>query len=250
MSNTLADLRGFVCLVTGASRGIGRGIAVGLGECGATVYITARTLRPKGESGDSAAPGSLEETASEITARGGVAIPVVVDHSDDAQVTELFARIRREQRGRLDILVNNVYAGVDTLASPPTKNRKYWHMSDDETPASLWDAVNGVGLRNHYICSALATRMMLEYRDELEDGDDKKAPKKEPRPGIIFNISSIGGLRYAFAAVYGIGKSIPCCLYCTKSFSHAISLNMCHSSHVSLLHFLSSRFSLPFSCSK
>ncbi|VDD78902.1 unnamed protein product [Mesocestoides corti] len=72
MSSKLSDLRGFVCLVTGASRGIGRGIAVGLGECGATVYITARTLRPKGESGNSAAPGSLEETASEITARGGV----------------------------------------------------------------------------------------------------------------------------------------------------------------------------------
>uniref|UniRef100_A0A5K3G1K3 Uncharacterized protein n=1 Tax=Mesocestoides corti TaxID=53468 RepID=A0A5K3G1K3_MESCO len=55
--------------------------------------------------------------------------------------------------------------------------------------------------------------MMLEYHDELEDGDDKKAPKKEPRPGIIFNISSIGGLRYTFAAVYGIGKSTPCCLF-------------------------------------
>ncbi|VDD84359.1 unnamed protein product, partial [Mesocestoides corti] len=104
MSSKLSDLRGFVCLVTGASRGIGRGIAVGLGECGATVYITARTLRPKGESGNSAAPGSLEETASEITARGGVVIPVAVDHSDDTQVADLFARIRREQKGRLDIL--------------------------------------------------------------------------------------------------------------------------------------------------
>ena len=71
MSYKQANLRGYVCLVTGASRGIGRGIAIGLGECGATVYITARTLKPKSNAtgGD---VGSLEETAAEINARGGV----------------------------------------------------------------------------------------------------------------------------------------------------------------------------------
>ena len=71
MSPKLENLRGFVCLVTGASRGIGRGIAIGLGECGATVYITARTVKPKTD-GTGESLGSLEETAAEINARGGV----------------------------------------------------------------------------------------------------------------------------------------------------------------------------------
>lgn len=71
MAARLANLRGCICLVTGASRGIGRGIAIGLGECGATVYITARTLKAKDGSGEYIT-GSLEETAAEITARGGV----------------------------------------------------------------------------------------------------------------------------------------------------------------------------------
>ena len=72
------DLRGFVCLVTGASRGIGRGIAIGLGECGATVYITARTVKPKPNAagGD---VGSLEETAAEINARGGVCLHTLLN---------------------------------------------------------------------------------------------------------------------------------------------------------------------------
>lgn len=71
MSKKIPDLRGYICLVTGASRGIGRGIAVELGECGATVYITARTLKPKNESSGEVS-GSLEETAAEINKRGGV----------------------------------------------------------------------------------------------------------------------------------------------------------------------------------
>ncbi|VDL87700.1 unnamed protein product [Schistocephalus solidus] len=68
----LPNLKGYVCLVTGASRGIGRGIALALGECGATVYITGRTLKPKDDAKEGDAGGSLEETAAEITTRGGV----------------------------------------------------------------------------------------------------------------------------------------------------------------------------------
>ncbi|VUZ49704.1 unnamed protein product [Hymenolepis diminuta] len=206
MANKIPDLRGYVCLVTGASRGIGRGIAIGLGECGATVYITARTLKPKSEDSQGVS-GSLEETAEEVTARGGVAIPVAVDHSDDSQVANLFTRIRREQKGRLDILVNNVYAGVDTLAEHYKQQRSYWELGPDESPGILWDSVNRVGLRNHYICSVLATRMMLDYRNELnqEVGDSLK-PSESQRPGLIFNISSFGGLQHLFTVVYGVGK--------------------------------------------
>ncbi|VDK37328.1 unnamed protein product [Taenia asiatica] len=210
MATRLADLRGCVCLVTGASRGIGRGVAIGLGECGATVYITARTLKPKDESGGFV-PGSLEETAAEITARGGVAIPVAVDHADDSQVANLFSRIRREQNGRLDVLVNNVYSGVGVLTTIAKENRAFWELGADESPAFIWDAVNRVGLRNHYICSVLAARLMLASRNELDEGSEDGAsgvkPSERARPGLIFNISSVGGLRHLFAVVYGVGKS-------------------------------------------
>ena len=134
---------------------------------------------------------------------------MAVDHADDSQVINLFVRIRREQKGRLDILVNNVYAGADALSTTFLEGRKYWELGPDESPAKLWDVANRVGLRNHYICSVLASRMMLEYRDELNENsegglkDSKSSEAK--RPGLIFNISSFGSLRYMFAVPYGVG---------------------------------------------
>ena len=137
---------------------------------------------------------------------------MAVDHADDSQVIDLFARIRSEQKGRLDILVNNVYAGVDIIAENSDKGKKFWELGPDESPATFWDVVNGVGLRNHYICSVLATRMMLEYRDELNESTEGEVKESKlsgsNRPGLIFNISSLGGLRYLFAVPYGVGR--PC----------------------------------------
>ncbi|BHF67861.1 hypothetical protein SprV_0301089000 [Sparganum proliferum] len=174
--------------------------------------------RPKTDAKEDDVGGSLEETAAEITTRGGVAIPVVVDHSDDSQVTELFARIRREQKGRLDLLVNNAYAAVGYLTSHI--GMKYWDLESDDSAAEAWDIVNGVGLRNHYICAALATRMMLEYRGELttnadnssegdpdSSGKDSRPRCVNKRPGLIINISSFGGLKYFFNVPYGVGKA-------------------------------------------
>ncbi|KAA3680617.1 dehydrogenase/reductase SDR family member 1 [Paragonimus westermani] len=181
----------YVCVVTGATRGIGRGIALGLGELGAIVYITGRTAKPTG----SKVGGSLEETASEINFRGGKAVPVVMDHTDDKQVTSLFEQIRREQRGRLDVLVNNVYTAVPFLG---VNDGKAYYEIDSCTPGEAWDLVNNAGLRNHYICSTLATRLMLDYRKQAENISN---------PGLIVNVSSIGGRRYLFNACYGIGKA-------------------------------------------
>ena len=141
-----------------------------------------------------------------------VAIPVAVDHADDSQVFKLFDRIRSEQNGRLDILVNNVYSGLDAIATNSEEGKKFWELGSDESPATFWDAVNRVGLRNHYICSVLATRMMLDYRDELNENIQGNLKYSQhsvtKRPGLIFNISSLGGLRYMFAVPYGVGK--PC----------------------------------------
>lgn len=169
-----------MALVTGATRGLGKGIAIGLGEAGATVYITGRRLNQN--SSDDIA-GSLSETQAAVEQAGGVCIPVQLDHSDDEQVRLLFERIQDEQQGKLDLLVNNVYAGVQALKD--AQGRPFW-----ECEPSLWDACNNVGLRSHYIASVFATRMMAQQKQ-----------------GLICNISSWGGLSYIFGAAYGAGKS-------------------------------------------
>lgn len=172
-------LSGKVCLVTGATRGIGKGIALQLGEAGATVYITGRSLAPPpGKVG-----GSLQETAKEIESRGGKCIPVQCDHKNDADVESVFKRIEQEQGGQLDVLVNNAYSAVTAISDNIGKG--FW-----ETPTSVWDEVNNVGLRNHYLCAVHASRMMV--------------PRKS---GLIVNISSSGGLRYLFNVAYGVGKA-------------------------------------------
>lgn len=175
----MPSLSGAVCLVTGASRGIGRGIALQLGEAGATVYITGRTLNPKP---NDAVGGSLSETAAEIDRRGGVGRPVVCDHSKDDDIVALFDQIKREQDGQLDVLVNNAFTAVSRLTEEDGKN--FWEQDLD-----IWDAVNHVGLRSHYIASVLAARMMTERRS-----------------GLIVNVSSYGGLQYVFNVAYGVGK--------------------------------------------
>ncbi|XP_023347000.1 dehydrogenase/reductase SDR family member 1 isoform X2 [Eurytemora carolleeae] len=166
------SLKGKVCLVTGAARGIGKGIALQLGEAGATVYITGRTEK------------NLKECAAEIKARGGNPVIVQMDHGNDADVENLFAKIKAEQSGKLDVLVNNAYAGVDMIFK--NTGKKFYETD----PAQTWDCINGVGLRGHYICTTLASRIMVERQE-----------------GLIVNVSSIGGLRYLFNVAYGIGKA-------------------------------------------
>ncbi|NEP41907.1 MAG: SDR family NAD(P)-dependent oxidoreductase [Okeania sp. SIO2G4] len=177
----MTDLKGKVALVTGATRGIGKGIAIGLGEAGATIYITGRSLeRPCVNDGVS---GTLQETQLAIEKAGGKCIPVQVDHGDDEQVRLLFERIENEQQGQLHILVNNVFSGVEAIRN--AYGQPFW-----KSEPSLWDLVNNVGLRSHYISSVFAARMM--------------APRGG---GIIFTISSWGGMSYLFGAAYGAGKA-------------------------------------------
>lgn len=120
-------MKGQVCVVTGASRGIGRGIALQLCQAGATVYITGRHL------------DTLQATAQEAQSRGGRCVPVVCDSSQESEVRNLFEQVDREQQGRLDVLVNNAYAGVQPILNNSKKS--FW-----ESPASIWDDINNVGL--------------------------------------------------------------------------------------------------------
>lgn len=167
-------LEGRVALVTGSSRGIGRGIAIGLGEAGATVIITGRST------GDG--PLTIDTTAGMVDEAGGVGVPIVCDHGDDASIEACVAEIR-ERFGRLDILVNNAFK----IPDPPVWGGKFW-----EHPLDVWDDQVGIGLRGGYVTSVFATRLMVDTPD---------------RVGLIVNISSSGAERYAFSASYGISKA-------------------------------------------
>ena len=106
----MGSLTGRVAVVTGASRGIGRGISLALADEGATVYVTGRTVTP----GSHPLPGTVGETAAEVDQRGGRGIAVQVDHGKDDEVAALFEQVAQEQ-GRLDLLVNNAFSLPETL---------------------------------------------------------------------------------------------------------------------------------------
>jgi NAD(P)-dependent dehydrogenase (short-subunit alcohol dehydrogenase family) len=144
-------LRGRVALVTGASRGGGKGIALVLGEEGATVYVTGRSVR--GEPTTLGRPGTIDDTAEQVTARGGTGIAIRCDHTDDAQVDAVFGRIRGEQ-GRLDVLVNNAWSGYEI---PPLSSLAFW-----EIEWRHWDLMFTGGLRAAAYASRLAAPMMIE----------------------------------------------------------------------------------------
>lgn len=174
----MVSLYGKVAVVTGASRGVGKGVALGLGEAGATVYVTGRTT----EEGSAPLPGTIGETTAEVTRLGGQGIAVRCDHRNDEEVKAVFERVRQEQ-GRLDILVNNVFH----VPSPPEKimNRPFW-----EVPIEVWDQMHTIGLRSHYVASVFAAPIMIEQGS-----------------GLICNISSLGGKGYLFNVAYGVGKA-------------------------------------------
>ncbi len=176
MSNTQSR----VAVVTGASRGVGKGIAIALGQAGFTVYLTGRSLsQSKMTLHGQALPGTLEETADAITQAGGKGIPVACDHGDDEQVRELFARVEREQ-GRLDLLVNNAIALHENLID----SGPFWNKPLDMT------RMLDVGLKSSYVASYYAAPLLL------------KTGK-----GLIVFTSSYGAGCYMHGPVYGAQKA-------------------------------------------
>lgn len=180
----MQSLQGKVALVTGASRGVGKGIALGLGEAGATVYITGRTLEPGQAAVD--LPGTLVETAQEVTALGGQCFPLRCDHRDDAQVQAVFAHIQAEQ-GRLDILVNNVWGGYEHF----NDGTEFWNEKGFWTiPISRWDRMFQAGVRAHYVASLLAAPLMIAQQS-----------------GLIVNISYFAAQKDSQGVAYGAAKA-------------------------------------------
>ncbi len=165
----MSNLREKIVIVTGASRGAGRGIAVELGAAGATVYVTGRSVRgePAGTygrflegAGLSAMPGTLEDTAAEVEAAGGRGIPVRCDHTDPAQVRDLVARVEREH-GRLDVLVNNAWGGHETFTLA-SLSAPFW-----EQPLDHWESMFDHGVRNHVIACHEAAPLFVRQRRGL-----------------------------------------------------------------------------------
>ena len=167
-------LEGRVALVTGATRGIGKGIAIELATNGARVYFTGRTTRD-----DPARPGTLGATEKEIRELGAECIALRCDHHVDEQVAAVFERIRGDE-GRLDLLVNNATAEMGSMVG-----KRFW-----ELPISLWDDLIGVGLRSHYVASWHAAPLMIAQGR-----------------GLIVNVSSHGSREYLMGVSYGVGKA-------------------------------------------
>ncbi|MEM7217073.1 MAG: SDR family NAD(P)-dependent oxidoreductase [Pseudomonadota bacterium] len=168
----MTSLAGKIAVVTGSTRGIGRGIAIALGELGATVYVTGRST------GDGEL--TVEGTAEKVTAAGGEGRPVACDHGDDAAIERLFQRVG-EEAGRIDILVNNVYK----IPDPPAWGGGFW-----DHPLQVWDDQVGIGLRSHYVASWHAAPLLFASSG-----------------AAIVNISSEGGQRYIYSSSYGAGKA-------------------------------------------
>ncbi|SDN91575.1 SDR family NAD(P)-dependent oxidoreductase [Acetanaerobacterium elongatum] len=179
----MKSLAGKVAVVTGASRGIGKGAALGLASCGATVYITGRTENDEGlpefQKGT-----TIHKTAEEANRLGGTGIAHRCDFSRDEDIKALFERVQREQ-GRLDILVNNAWAGANHVM-----NEYFWGTPFWKQPISLLDDFYTVGLRSGYLCSQYAAALMAGQRS-----------------GLIANISFYCARQYFINPVHGIIKA-------------------------------------------
>jgi dehydrogenase/reductase SDR family protein 1 len=164
----MKNLNEKVALVTGATRGVGRGVALELAEAGATVYATGRTI------------------AKETFGADGRLIPITCDHTSDSEVVEAFHRINSEQE-RLDILVNNVWGGYENMV----ENGEFtWMLPFWKQPLWRWDAMFAAGIRAHYVAAVHAARLMVAQHS-----------------GLIINISFWAAQKYIGNVVYGVAKA-------------------------------------------
>ncbi|WP_405160282.1 SDR family NAD(P)-dependent oxidoreductase [Nocardia sp. NBC_01499] len=175
------DLSDRVALVTGASRGVGLGIALALGDSGATVYLTGRSTRAGGTT--EGVPGTIEDAAEQVTARGGKGIAVRCDHTDDADNAALITRIS-ESEECLDLLVNNAWAGYERFSEEAPFHAPFWKQ-----PMWRYDLFAG-SLRGQFAVSRLAAPLLMKAE-----------------AGLIVNISFTDGDVYLGQTPYDVAKT-------------------------------------------
>ncbi|MCY1033861.1 SDR family oxidoreductase [Corallococcus sp. BB11-1] len=202
----MKPLEGRIALVAGATRGAGRGIATMLGEAGATVYCTGRSVRGRPASGENR-PETIEETAELVTARGGKGIAVRVDHSVEAEVEALCQRIRAEA-GRLEVLVNDIWGG-ESLAELGVP---FWKQTAQNARLMFERAIV-----THVITSRHAVPLMLE-RDrglivEVTDGDHFGY-----RGALAYDVTKMAVIRLAFAMSRDLRRTNVTALAVTPGF--------------------------------
>ncbi|MCB8968608.1 MAG: SDR family NAD(P)-dependent oxidoreductase [Ardenticatenaceae bacterium] len=182
----MQQLKGKIAVVAGATRGAGRGIACMLGAAGATVYCTGRSVH--GRSATQNRPETIEETAELVTAYGGEGHYMQVDHTDEAQVAALFARVQQEQ-GRLDILVNDIWGG-DELSE---WGKPFWELDWQKGRLMLERAVH-----THIITSRHGVPLMIPHNQgliiEITDGDNYQY-----RGNLLYDLAKISTIRLAEA---------------------------------------------------
>jgi NAD(P)-dependent dehydrogenase (short-subunit alcohol dehydrogenase family) len=171
-------LDGRVALVTGATRGVGRGVALVLGEAGATVYVSGRT--------------TVDEVAEEVSTRGGRGLAARTDHTDDAQVEALFERIGQES-GRLDIVVGNAWGGYadhdwQTFGAP------LW-----EQPLSRWETMFEAGLRSQLTTARFASARLVEQGSGLMVFTGAWDDPGEYLGNLYYDVSKAGASRLVAA---------------------------------------------------
>ena len=180
-------------MVAGATRGAGRGIARALGEAGAVVYCTGRSVRGKPATRNR--PETIDETAEMIDAAGGTAHAVRVDHADEEQVAALFERVRREQQ-RLDILVNDIWGGEDLTEFGKT----FWEASLDKGFRMLRQAID-----THIITSRHGAPLLLETGGglivEVTDGNSFGY-----RGNLFYDLVKSSVIRLAFGMAYELRR--------------------------------------------
>ncbi|WP_349409181.1 SDR family oxidoreductase [Pseudalkalibacillus sp. SCS-8] len=202
----MKPLEGKIAVVTGATRGAGRGIAMMLGEAGATVYVTGRSTRKARSEMDR--PETIEETAELVTEQGGTGIPVRVDHTVEDDVRALFEQVEREQKGQLDILVNDIWGGDP--------------LTDWEVPFWEHSLENGLkiqkqAVQSHMITSFYGAPLMVKNKKglivEVTDGVDYRY-----RGNLYYSLAKISAIHLAEAMAKDLQKHGVTCVAVSPGF--------------------------------
>jgi NAD(P)-dependent dehydrogenase (short-subunit alcohol dehydrogenase family) len=198
-------LRGKVAVVAGATRGAGRGIAMALGEAGATVVCTGRSSRAGALRSDYERPETIEETAELVTQLGGFGVPAAVDHLDPAQVQRLAEQLRRDY-GHVDVLVNDIWGAEMLKGGPANWDRPIWDVDLDKGLRTLRLAIDTHVITSHFILPLLVDRpggLLVEMTDGTNEYNATRY-----RISVYYDLAKVAVNRLAFSqghelAAYG-----------------------------------------------